>query len=243
MTARAIKQTITDLAEIDAAIENTPLGALTLDPDRQRATPLRDLVDRLANSSQEQHLAAAARAVAQAQLQAFPENIFWDFDYYLASIHAEASEAADYGAQLEKFTEITVGLMHLYGQRSKIRFRYVHDFIYGFDWARWVRRNPNTRTGTAPFSLGFLQQSETRGRDILRLIDSDDEIYPKLADDGPRNPFPFSREPEQERRLYRRLSETGCIPVQAWQVDAAPDAARDFDALREDAARTLGFGR
>ena len=163
MTARAIKQTITELAEIDAAIESTPLGALTLDPDRQRATPLRDLVDRLANSSQEQHLAAAARALAQAQLQAFPENLFWDFDYYLASIHAEASEAADYGAQLEKFTEITVGLMHLYGQRSKIRFRYVHDFIYGFDWARWVRRNPDTRTGTSPFLAWVLAAERDAG--------------------------------------------------------------------------------
>ncbi len=243
MTAHAIEQNINELTEIDTTIENLPAGPLTLDPFRDRATPLRDLVARLADGSQEPHLAAAACAVADAQLQAFPENLLWDFDYYLASIHSEALDAQDYEAHLRETTAITVDLMHLYGQRSKIRFRYVHDFIYGFDWARWVRRNPGPRSETAPFSLEFLQQSRTRGRDILRLIDSDDQIYPKLSGDRPRNPFPFSREPEQELALYRRLAEHDCIPVPAWRVDACPDASRDFDALRESAAEALGLSR
>ena len=243
MTAHAIEQTISELTQIDATIENMPAGALTLDPCRDRATPIRDLVARLADGSREPHLAAAACAVADAQLEAFPENLLWDFDYYLASIHAEALESDDYEAHLRETTRITVELMHLYGQGSKIRFRYVHDFIYGFDWARWVRRHPESRSETAPFSLEFLQQSQTRGRDILQLIDSDDQIYPKLSGDRPRNPFPFSREPEQELALYRRLAEHDCIPVPSWRADARPDASRDFDALRERAAEALGLSR
>ena len=50
------------------------------------------------------------RAVADAQLQAFPENLLWDFDYYLASIHAEALESDDYEAHLRETTTITVEL-------------------------------------------------------------------------------------------------------------------------------------
>jgi hypothetical protein len=243
MTARALERPAHSLAEIDASIDQTARGALTLCPTRRRATPLTDLVEALADGAQRPYLAAAAYAVGEAQLAAFPGNLLWDFDYYLASVHREALSSGDYAGHVEQATDITVGLMHLYGQDSTIRFQYVHDFIYGFDWARWVRREPETRSQTLPFSLEFLQQSDSRGRAILRLIEDDDEVYPKLEGSGPRNPFPFSRTPDEELRLYRGLSETGCIPVEAWSRDATPDATRDFDALRESAAQRLGLER
>jgi hypothetical protein len=119
----------------------------------------------------------------------------------------------------------------------------VHDFIYGFDWARWVRRDPGARLDTGPFSLRFLEQIETRGRDILTLIEADDAHYPKLSGPGARNPFSFSRDPDEELALYRRLAERGSIPVEAWRLDAQPDASRDFDRLREEAAESLGLAR
>jgi hypothetical protein len=243
MTAYAIDQTITPLSEIDAQIDRTSRGALTLDPDRPKATALSTLVAGLADSQQLPHLAAAASAVATAQLRSFPENLLWDFDFYLASIHAEACAAEDYASHIENLMEITVGLMRMYGQQSAIRFRYVHDFMYGFDWARWVRRDRDARPGTGPFSLEFLKQIETRGRDILTLIEADDPVYPKLTDAASRNPFSFSREPDDELRLYRLLAERDCVPVEAWRLDAHPDASRDFDALREEAAQGLGLGR
>lgn len=243
MTAHALDQTITPLAEIDARIADTAHGPLTLDSSRHEATPLSELVASLAGPEQLPQLAAAASAVAEAQLMSFPENLLWDFDFYLASIHARASESDDYSAHLGKATTITVGLMRMYGQQSTIRFRYVHDFMYGFDWARWVRRDRGARAGVGPFSLEFLQQIETRGRDILTLIETDDAVYSKLSDAAPRNPFPFSREPDDELRLYRLLAERGCLPVEAWRLDARPDAGRDFDALREEAARRLGLAR
>lgn len=243
MTAHAIDETIIPLAEVEARIQQSRLGALSLDPDRLLASSLTDLVSSLANAQQLPHLSAAASAVAEAQLRSFPENLFWDFDFYLASIHRDASAAPDYASYLGDVTRITAGLMKLYGQQSVIRFRYVHDFMYGFDWARWVRRDPDARKEIAPFGLDFLQRTESRGRGILTLIEADDDWYPRLADGASRNPFPFSREPEDELSLYRLLARRGAVPVEAWHLDAQPDASRDFDALREDAAASLGLGR
>jgi hypothetical protein len=238
----AADETIAPLGEVDAMIAQTPRGPLTLDPARSSATSLTDLVSRLTSADQSPCLAAAASAVAEAQLHSFPENLFWDFDFYLTSIHARASTAPDYASYLEQVTRMTVDIMRLYGNQSPIQFRYVHDFMYGFDWARWVRRDPEARSKIEPFGLNFLQRLESRGRAILTLIETDDEWYPRLAEGTARNPFPFSRDPEDELRLYRVLAHRGWIPVEAWRSEARPDAARDFDSLREDAARSLGLG-
>ncbi len=243
MNSTAATQEISSLAEVDDRIARSPRGPLTLDPKRESATPLRVLVDRLGEPSERPHLAAMAATVAEAQLESFPENLFWDFDFYLASTHTEARDAADYANHLDQVTTITVRLMRMYGHQSTIRFRYVHDFIYGFDWARWVTRSSEDRSRVGPFSLAFLKHSESRGRDILDLIEADDAHYPKLDDDQPRNPFPFHREPEAELRLYRWLAARDAIPVRAWCVQAEPDASRDFDALREQGARDLGLER
>ena len=243
MTVSATDPTMACLAPIEARIASTPRGPLTLDPDRSAASALSDLVFRLTDTKQRPYLAAAASAVADAQLLSVPENLLWDFDCFLASIHANACEARDYAAHLESVAATTAALMRLYGQQSTIRFRYVHDFMYGFDWARWVRREPEARAGIGPFAIEFLRRSESRGRDLLALIESNDTRYPKLGSARPRNPFSFSREPDDELRLYRLLAERGCIPVEAWRQDARLDARRDFDALREEAARSLGLRR
>ncbi len=243
MTAYAINEQNTPLAELDAKIAQCPLGALTLDPSRSSASSLTQLVSGLADPRQFPHLTAAAAAVAEAQLRSFPENLFWDFDFYLGSIHRHASGTPDYAGYLKNATRITVGLMKLYGQQSLIRYRYVHDFMYGFDWARWVRRDPAGREGVTPFGLDFLRQTESRGRDIISLVEADDDWYPRLADGDARNPFSFSRDTEDELSLYRLLAERGDVPVEAWRLDARPNANRDFDVLRDEAAGLLRLGR
>jgi hypothetical protein len=247
MTAPAINHDHASLAQLDDRIAEQPMGALTLDPSRTSARSLTELVSHLvshpADPSQSAHLTAAAAAVAEAQLQSFPDNLFWDFDFYLGSIHRHAAGSTDYAGYLQKVSLLTVGLMKLHGQQSTIRFRYVHDFMYGFDWARWVRRDPSARQGVEPFGLSFLRQTEGRGRDILTLVEADDGWYPKLDDGESRNPFPFSRETDEELPLYRLLAKRGDIPVEAWRLDARPDASRDFDVLREGAAASLGLGR
>jgi hypothetical protein len=243
MTAHAKNQIGATLAEIDERIGRTAYGRLTLDPRRTLANRLDRLVVDLTDPGERPHLGAAAVAVAEAQLRSFPENLFWDFDFFLASIHRNALAAPNYADRLREVTRVTVGLMNLYGQQSVIRFRYVHDFMYGFDWARWVRRDPESRREVEPFGMEFLEQSESRGRDILKLIDEDDAVYPNLEAGVSRNPFPFARDPEDELPLYRLLAERGEVPVEAWWLDAKPDSSRDFDALREDAAVLLGLSR
>jgi hypothetical protein len=242
MKARALDSTLAPLTDVDMRIAQSPSGRLTLDPRRDRATPLAEVVCRLAGEDQIPHLAAAVGAVAEAQLVSFPDNLFWDLDFYVASIHRHACAAPDYSNYLRQVALLTVGLMQLHGQQSAIRFRYVHDFIYGFDWARWVRRKPEARQELEPFGPEFLRQTESRGRDLLSLIETDDAWYPKLEEGVSRNPFPFPREPRDELRLYRTLAERGYIPVEAWRLDARPDAGRDFDALREQTAKSLGLG-
>ncbi len=229
------------LSEVQASIDRTEYGALTLDPERARATPLGELVERLARGLDRGPLASAAAAVGAAQLENFPDNLFWDFDCFLASIHRAALDADDYAGYLAATAQTTVGLMELYGQRSEIRFRYVHDFIYGFDWARWVRRDPQERSHVTPFGLGFLQQSESRGRDLLRLIAKDDAWYPRIDQGVSRNPFPFPREPSDELSLYRELAASGNIPIRAWEIGESHDWEPDYDALRRDCAEKLGL--
>lgn len=243
MNAPAVRREVPTLADVQARIDASPHGRLTLDPARDEATPLGGLVDALAEPTERPELSQVAATVAQAQLDNFPDNLFWDFDCFLSTLHRHAALTADYRESLQRACGTTVALMELYGQRSKIRFRYVHDFIYGFDWARWVRRDPDARQHTEPFGSSFLAQSESRGRDILRLIEQDDTGYPKLKTDGARNPFPFVREPADELLLYRDLADQGLVPVRAWCTETAPDWDRDYDTLRRARAEALGLGR
>ena len=118
MTVPAIDRAVAPLADIDAAIDATPRGRLTLDPSREQASPLVGLIEELAEPPQRAHLAALASTVAEAQLECFPENLLWDFDFYLASTHAQACESTSYAGHLDRIAEITVRLMRLYGQQS-----------------------------------------------------------------------------------------------------------------------------
>ena len=237
------EEPISTLRDVEARIEQTRRGPLTLDPNRDRATPLSEVVESLGTAEQRAVLAGAADAIARAQIDSFPDNLFWDFDYLLSSIHENALRDGDYEGAVGLAKELAVELMMLHGRRSTIRFRYVHDFIYGFDWARWVRRAPPDRADVQPFASEFMRQSLRRGRALLEMIEADDERYPRLRDGQVRNPFRFSREPEGELRLYRDLAEQGSLPLRAWSQDATPSWDRDFDVLREQRAEALGLKR
>jgi hypothetical protein len=56
-----------------------------------------------------------------------------------------------------------------------------------------------------------------------------------------RNPFGFSREPDDELALHRALAAAGAIPVEAWRIDAQPRWDLDFAARRLAQARALGL--
>ena len=233
----ALNDPMGELASIDRAIVDS--GVRSLSPDTLNPTPLTELVPSVAADGIAL-LAKFAFSASRAQLANFPGNIFWDWDYLISSVWRDATDSADPHAYLTKVSGLFSDLMRLYGRHSTIRFRYVHDFVYGFDWARWMMRT-KPDVDHQPFGLAFLNHSKTRAYELLALIAKNDERYPTLPSDKPRNPFSFVRDPEQERILYSDLAARDLIPVRAWDRDAVPVWEKDFDAHRQARAEALGF--
>jgi hypothetical protein len=218
----------------------------TLDPERQHATSL-DVVIEVATKAHPHLRDEAAEGLADivdAQLRSFPDNLFWDLDLLAVRLVAQASESTVPARALRTLAGDVAALQELYGQRTPIRFRYVHDFLYGFDWARWVARRPPERASVGPFDLGFFDYGRQRGAELLELIDRNDAKYPRLGEEVVgRNPFRFSREPADERRLLRDLSSRGLVPVEAWRADGRARWETPFSDLREARAKELGLQR
>lgn len=217
-----------DLVGADAACARFA-GWQSLDPRRARAHLPSEL------AADDPSLSPLVVEVSEAMRSSFPQNIFCDLDALTSSLaarpsHLRAEAARKMAAQ-----------QHLYGAATSIRFRYVHDFLYGFDWARWVAREPITRREIGPYDDRFLAYLETRGHELLALIAENDPKYPTLPDQRSRSPFPFSREPEAEAAIHRSLAEKDLLPVAAWRRDAQPVWDRPFVQLREAEARALGF--
>jgi hypothetical protein len=230
-------ETMSSLAALDARIERSLEGPRSLDPRPRRATLLVTLAATLASRARRPHafLMGLAR-VAESQIEHFPGNIFWDFDAFAAHLATLDDD------ELEETVRISRELMERFGVRSPIRFRYVHDFMYGFDWARWVERRPAERSHVPPFGLSFLRYSHERGAELLELIAVDDARYPRLGESVvARNPFRFLREPAEETILLRHLAGHGEVPVRAWALE--PDArwTEQSSERREAAARALGL--
>ncbi len=235
------------IAAADAAIDRATPQRRSLAPGRPRATPLAQLLRTLAPPPGElaRALASGLAEVALAQLDAFPGNLFWDFDLMAAAVLREAQTSCTSDAQGAELAATRLGqiagLQHLYGCGTAIRFTYVHDFVYGYDWAKWIARDPPDRREHGPYSATFLAYMDRRGHELLALIAEDDRKYPTLADKEPRNPFPFPRDPASELLLHRTLARRGELPVEAWRLDATPAWNRSYAAIRAERARMLGL--
>lgn len=225
----------------------------TLDPERELATPLVDVhaAARLELPSEWQAtltepLATGLIDLALAQLDAFPGNLFWDLDLIAVEVAREAGEAATpseaRGTIADRFARMA-GLQALYGRATAINFSFVHDFVYGYDWVKWLSRTP-AQERERPFGIGFLTFMRRRGHELLELIATDDREYPRLVDHQPRNPFPFSRAPADELLLHRELARRGLIPVPTWStsIDTSTlDRSRPWQAARIEVAGELGL--
>lgn len=170
-----------------------------------------------------------------ALLHDFPENVFLDLDM-LGGALARAV-ATGHAAESER---LVTELSRDFGS-APIRFRYAHDFLYGFDWCRWVAREPEARTSIGPFDPEFLRYLRGRAAELRALIAQDDAKYGRIPDGAFRNPFAFSREPEDEARLHRALAARGLVPIEAWRIDGTAVWDRSFAELREEVARELGL--
>ena len=216
---------------------SAPAAPLSLAPSGGPATPLDRLLRRLEPGALAPPLAHALEGISQAIDRHFPGNLFADLDFLGAEL-LERGRRCGPDALNRNAGEIA-DLHALFGLHSPIRFRYVHDFLYGFDWARWVGRAPRQRGHTRPFDPEFIAHLRQRGRQLAARIRRGDQTYPRLGPGQTRNPFPFSREPSLEASLHRALARDGLLPVEAW--DAAGACRWDLDSTRRRTERALSF--
>jgi len=233
---------------LDEILAQQSINPLSLNPQKTLTTSFVELGNLVTQKTHDLQLVASLREtlerILDALVQNFPENIFWDFDFIVSSMLRQAL-VADAGAipVLESFGDKIVSLMDLCGRQSEIRFCYVHDFVYGFEWAKWVQKEALTRAAIEPFSLTFLDYLLTRCQEILQLIKVGDPIYHRLTGKYYRNPFYFSRKPEDEHRLLAHLALNQHIPVAAWNWDTHPIWNKPFHQIREQLSLKLNIAK
>ncbi|MEH1825278.1 MAG: hypothetical protein V7L22_07895 [Nostoc sp.] len=231
---------------IDEILAQQSVNLLSLSPEKTLITSFTELGNLITEQNTDIKiiitLQETLEIIVRTQLQNFPENIFWDFDFLVSSMLRQAL-AADEGAIpfLKIFGAKMVSLTEMFGNKTEMRFRYVHDFIYGFEWARWVQKEPQNRAHIEPFSLVFFDYLLVKGKELLQRINHGQVVSYKLCDTGYRNPFTFSREPEDEYRLLSYLAEEQLIPVAVWNWNASPVWNKPFQEMRQQLALKLNI--
>ncbi|MEH1770248.1 hypothetical protein [Nostoc sp.] len=231
---------------IDEVLAQQSVNLLSLSPEKTLITSFAELGDLIAEQNTDIQIIITIQqtleSIVRTQLQNFPENIFWDFDFLVSSMLRQAL-TADEGAIpfLKIFGEKMISLTEMFGNKTEMRFRYVHDFMYGFEWARWVQKEPQNRAHIEPFSLLFLDYLLVKGKELLQRINHGQVVSYKLCDTGYRNPFTFSREPEDEYRLLSYLAEEQLIPVAVWNWNASPVWNKPFQEMRQQLALKLNI--
>jgi hypothetical protein len=220
---------------------------LSLNPNQSLITSFTELEVKVVKQVPDVYLMTIFRDTLQKILESllhnFPENIFWDFDCIVSSMLEQALSSDAPVDVLEDFGKEIVLLMDMFGRESEIRFRYIHDFMYGFDWARWVKKKPEQRANSQPFCIHFLDDLLCKGEEILQCIKKDDLKYPQISKKRYRNPFCFSREPKDESTLLTYLAARECIPVPAWEWNAVGVWNKSFSQIREEASLKLNIGK
>lgn len=244
---------MTTLADSLARADDELAGARhplrSLAPGRARASTITEILGPLvvaAPADLAEVFVDGTRAFVRAQLDAFPDNLLWDLDLPLCTWWRAATTSDDPIGTASRLLALATELQHLFGCGTALRFRYTHDFVYGFDWAKWVGRDPDARRRTGPFDLAFLEAMRTRAHELVAIIEAGgDATYPTVAQTSGRNPFPFSREPPAELAIHRALAAADQIPVRAWErevdVQSENKWAKPWAKWREQAAARLGF--
>jgi hypothetical protein len=228
--------------DMDRQIRAVAPGWTSLCPQRNRPTALHDIGEALLTEHHEASVVEAftdalCRVVA-AKFDQFPDDIFGDVDHLAASLlsRGDADEIRDASMRV-------IALFEGYGRSSPIHFRYVHDFTYGYDWARWVAGDPAARRFVAPFDDEFLSYLQRRRGELVDRIAAGEEKYRWTPDGVHRNTFRFSREPDDERHLHQALARDHQVPVQAWRFDGPSEWERPFRQIRDEYASRLSLPR
>ncbi|MBL8943177.1 MAG: ferrochelatase [Myxococcales bacterium] len=233
------------LAALDAELAAKDPCRRSLAPDRPRAHDLGEILGPAladAPTGLADVFVEGTCAFVRALADAFPENLLWDLDLPLSTWWRAAKAADDPVAAARELLGIATELQGLFGRATALHFRYAHDFLYGYDWAKWVGRDPQARAAVGPFDAAFLRAMRARGHELLALIAAGgDAKYPALPEAVVRNPFAFSREPEAELAIHRALAAVGRIPVPAWRTEATVSWTPPWATWREQVAARLGY--
>ncbi len=229
---------------LDEILKQNNVKPLSLNPDKNLSTSFAELGDLIVRTNDDFQFIEIFRSTLEGILQSvldnFPENIFWDSDFLVGSMLRQALVAEKgYDYFLKSFQEKIESLMNVFGNKSEIRFRYLHDFTYGYDWVKWVEKQPQIRSSSEPFNLIFLDSLHGRGQEILQRINIGDCKYPRLPKNLYRNPFSFPREPKNEKYLFPGLAREKLIPIAAWDWNAFPAWNKPFHQIRESYALSL----
>lgn len=217
----------------------------SLNPQKTMCTSFEELFASITflESLQLPTIIEAISHIIKEEINHFPNNIFWDKDYFLYYFLTEVNQQSlkEQEPYIAAYLHKYVSLLQLFGAISTIRFQYLHDFTYGFDWAKWVRNDSDNRNSVLPFSLTFLQRMFQRGKELEVLILKNDKLYPSIKRTEFRNPFQFHRSIDCESLLMRQLSEKDCIPIVAWKTNGSADWKKNYSELREVEALNSGL--
>ncbi|MDF3818532.1 hypothetical protein P3G55_01395 [Leptospira sp. 96542] len=182
-------------------------------------------------------------SIVKAVVYHFPENIFWDFNFLVRQL-AQISKfsSPNFFSTIRSLSIQIIRIFEIFGNHSKIKFRYIHDFIYGYDWLKWMLEKKKDTDDINPFGFDFLNYIESRGLELQALIDQNDSKYPMLNDEY-RNPFLFIRTTEEEMNLHKELSRLHQIPIEAWDGFAVPKYDQNYSAIRLEVSKQLGIGK
>ncbi len=238
-------QQIDQIIEIENSVRSQSVYWKSLSPLQKTPNSLRNILERAFNKyrtkqKETDHWIDFCRILYLETNLNFPNNIFWDFDYFLNFFISEQNlhgyNSLEYTIQRSKKIQ---KIFQLFGKYSPIHFSYLHDFLYGFDWFKWRTQISQSTIDSEPFGWNFLDYIEKRGFEIIELIHTNDRNYPFLGDCTPRNPFLFSRKEEDEIFLWSNLAESNLIPIPGWKDEVEISLEVNYSELRNTKANEL----
>jgi|JI8StandDraft_1071087.scaffolds.fasta_scaffold05245_4 hypothetical protein len=232
--------------EIDSFLNGLYPKRKSLNPKQEFVNPFVQLESSLAQlgltAKQIDLMADHSFQIIKSAAHHFPENIFWDFDFLIYRLSANSLLRQTFEKSSAEYCTKLLRIFEIFGAHSPIKFRYIHDFIYGYDWLKWMLEKRKKNEKTDPFDDPFLDYIYSRGLELISLIEKNDADYPEL--DGVfRNPFLFLRSTEEEIELHKNLSVTNQLPIEAWSISAVPRHDKNYSLIRLERSKAMGIGK
>ncbi|PJE04242.1 MAG: hypothetical protein CK427_02860 [Leptospira sp.] len=237
LNSKFTKYQIDLLSAIDQLLKDHSISFLSLSPNKELATSITQILEVEAESLDSEleitEWILFCKLLIEESIFNFKENIFWDFDFFIHSLVSEYMSTIDKSEFLEERKKKIFTIFRLFGSHSLVRFKYLHDFLYGYDWYKWrTQIIPNQTNDLNPFGLSFLNYIEARGYELIELIGQNDTNYPQIEKDENRNPFYFSRSKEDESLLWRSLAQDDLIPIPSWEREIFISLSKNYSEIR-----------